>query len=150
MLTRDLAVCLMTLGLAIMVTTAPAGAKSGPWLSNAEIVKKLSGRLLEGAYATGRRFSERYREDGRVDYSEDGLTIEGHWSATADTLCTIYDGDSTGGCFRVAPSGRNCLDFYFVSRTEETAPGPDGTDPSWTARGTVEGEADACHEISNV
>ena len=133
---------------AVFASALPAAA--GEWLSNAEIETALKGQTLEGVYATGRRFTERYHADGRVEYTENGVSMEGHWSATADTLCTIYDSDPSGGCFRVAPSGQNCLEFYFVTRDEATAPGPPGKKPDWTARGMVGGEVEACPEISNV
>ncbi len=136
--------------LAAIAVLAPVQARAGDWLSNAEIEKALKGQTLEGMYATGRRFTERYYTDGRLDYSEDGLSMKGRWSATADTLCTIYDNNPSGGCYRVAPSGKNCLEFYFVSRDEAAAPGPPDKKPDWTARGMVGGNVEACPEISNV
>lgn len=120
------------------------------WLSDAEIETLLKGRTLDGMYASGRRFTESYLESGGLTYTEDGVTLTGHWSVRSGTLCTIYDTDPTGGCFRVAPMGANCFEFYFVSRSEEAAPGRPGGKPDWTARGAVEGKAEACTEGANV
>ncbi len=83
----------------------PAGATGVQWLSEREIASALTGHTLQGAYASGRRFSESYLDGGRLEYTEGGVTLHGHWSITEGTLCTIYDTDPTGGCFRVAPVG---------------------------------------------
>ena len=45
----------------------------------------------------------------------------GRWSISEGTLCTIYDNDPTGGCFRVLKTGSNCFEFYFVARNEYEA-----------------------------
>ncbi|MEQ1716653.1 MAG: hypothetical protein ABL907_11815 [Hyphomicrobium sp.] len=130
--------------------TIAAAAMSEVWLAESEIEHVLKGHMLEGVYATGRRFTEHYLEGGALEYAESGVTIHGHWSVTAGTLCTIYDMDPTGGCFRVSKSGQNCLEFYFVARSEEAAPGPPGVTPDWTARGTVDGAIEACKDGENV
>jgi hypothetical protein len=69
---------------------------------------------------------------------------------TEGTLCTIYDQQDTGGCYRVTRVAPNCFEFYFVSRTEDSAPGPNGTIPHWTARGAVQGKANACQDQPTV
>ena len=119
-------------------------------LPQADITRSLTGKTIEGHYGNGRSFTERYLDDGRIEYSEGGPTIGGHWSVTAGTLCTIYDTDPTGGCFSVAREGDNCFEFYFAARTEQWAPGPKGSKPSWTARGSIRGEAGTCHDGANV
>lgn len=129
----------------------PALAEPSPvWLSNAEIEAALSGKTIDGRYASGRAFSERYAPDGRVQYMEAGATIGGHWSVTSGTLCTIYDNDPAGGCFRVSRVSENCFEFFFAARTEEAARAPNGGPPLWTARGSVNGEASACHDAESV
>ena len=139
------------LGVAASVALATgAAALSAGWLTASEIEQTLKGHTLEGMYVSGRRFTERYLESGAVEYIETGVITRGHWSVTEGTLCTIYDNDPTGGCFRVAASGKNCLEFYFVARSEEAAPCPPGVKPSWTARGAVDGEAEACKDGANV
>ena len=138
----------LVLTLALSNLAAAAAAKN--WLSATEIESGLGGKTLEGMYVTGRRFTERYLPGGQLEYVESGVVMTGHWSVTAGTLCTIYDTDPSGGCYRVARSGSNCFEFYFVSRSEETAPGPMGVKPDWTARGAVDGQADACKEDAHV
>jgi hypothetical protein len=136
--------------LAVLALTAVAQARGEgvptAWLTGTEISNAIAGKTLEGRYANGRAFTERYGPDGRVEYFDDGRTIGGRWSVTVGTLCTIYDNDPAGGCFRVSRVSENCFEFYFASRTEETAPGPDDARPHWTALGSVRGEASTCQE----
>ncbi len=142
----------MVLGflLAIGLGHPPATALAKEWLSATEIESGLGGKTLEGMYATGQRFTERYLSGGQLEYVESGVLVTGHWSVTAGTLCTIYDTDPAGGCYRVARSGSNCYEFYFVSRSEAAAPGPPDVKPDWTARGAVDGQLDACKEGAHV
>ena len=143
-------VCLSALIL-FLAASGPAAAEAPErWLPQADITRSLTGKTIEGHYGNGRSFTEGYLDDGRIEYSEGGPTIGGHWSVTAGTLCTIYDTDPTGGCFRVAREGDNCFEFYFAARTEQLAPGPKGSKPSWTARGSIRGEAGTCHDGANV
>ncbi len=134
--------------LAAGFATAEAGSPT--WLHDSDIQSALAGKTIEGRYATGKAFTERYLPNGRIEYIEGGATIGGHWSVTAGTLCTIYDTDPAGGCFRVTRASANCFEFYFASRTEEAAPGTLGSTPAWTARGSVSGEASACQDGANV
>lgn len=137
---------------AVLLTIfVPMGAVGNPaplWLKDAEISATLTGKTIDGRYASGRAFSERYNTDGRVQYMEDGETIGGRWSVTAGTLCTIYDNDPAGGCFRVSRVSENCFEFFFAARTEQAAPG--GSTPQWTARGSVNGEPSACQDAESV
>lgn len=135
---------------ACVALLAPAAAAQMPWLSGPQIEKALAGRTIDGMYASGRRFSERYLEGGSLEYVEDGVLLKGRWSVTAGTLCTIYDTDPTGGCFRVMSSASNCYEFYFVARDEEQVRGAKQSAPSWTARGAVEGSPEACPGDANV
>lgn len=137
--------------LSIPATLALAGEVDGPlWLKDDAIKAALSGQTLEGRYANGRTFTESYQTNGRVAYVERGATIGGRWSVTEGTLCTIYDTDPTGGCFRVAKVGKNCFEFYFAARSEQQAPGPDDAKPQWTARGAISGLDVACQDIGDV
>ena len=136
--------------LALSAPAALAADAAALWLPSEGIARALTGKTIEGRYANGRAFTERYLADGHLEYLEDGETIGGHWSVTAGTLCTIYDTDPTGGCFRVTKAGANCFEFYFAARTEAAAPGPEGSVPAWTARGSVSGEPEACHDGANV
>jgi hypothetical protein len=139
-----------TFVLILASTAASAAGDAGVWLPDADITRALAGKTIEGRYANGRAFTERYLTDGRVEYIENGRAIGGHWAVTAGTLCTIYDTDPAGGCFRVSRSSANCFEFYFAARTEETAPGPEGSSPQWTARGSVSGDSAACQDGANV
>lgn len=141
---------LMPAALAIAVATcAHALFARELWLNDAEIVAEFHDATLDGTYADGRTFSEKYRPDGGIEYVEYGAAIGGYWSVTAGTLCTIYETSPSGGCFRVARVAANCFEFYFASRTEQTAPGPDGARPRWTARGSLRGKDEACPEAAD-
>jgi hypothetical protein len=141
---------LATFVLMLAATGAGAADEATSWLLGKDIAQALDGKTLEGRYANGRAFIERYLSGGRIEYFDNGTTLGGRWSIQAGTLCTIYDTDSAGGCFRVSRAGANCFEFYFVARTEEAAPGPEGSKPSWTARGSVSGEPNACQDGANV
>lgn len=120
------------------------------WLSGGEIMQQFNDATIDGRYASGKAFTERYAADGRLTYKEPGVTLSGHWSVTAGTLCTIYDFEASGGCYRVARVDENCYEFYFVSRTEAAAPGPEDGKPAWTARGALQGKASACRDEPSV
>lgn len=141
---------LATFMLMLAATGAGAANEATTWLPGTDIAQALGGKTLEGRYANGRAFRERYLDGGRIEYFDSGATLGGRWSIQAGTLCTIYDTDPAGGCFRVSRAGANCFEFYFVARTEEAAPGPQGSKPSWTARGSVSGEPNACQDEVNV
>lgn len=143
---------LSTLVLTLAFAAAPAIANGtdGQWLAGEAIVAALAGKTIEGRYANGRSFIEHYQADGSVEYIEGAQSIGGHWSVTAGTLCTIYDTDPTGGCFRVSRVGANCFEFYFTARSEAAAPGPEGSKPTWTARGSVPGEGARCGDGADV
>ncbi len=142
---------LFWLSAALALSVAgPARGEAMPWLLDRDIESTLAGKTIEGRYADGKAFTESYLPDGRIEYLEGSKKIGGRWSVTAGTLCTIYDVDPTGGCYRVTRVGPNCFEFYFASRTEIAAPGPQGSTPSWTARGSVSGERAACEDNANV
>lgn len=130
--------------LCILVPVTAGSAQSkGTWMTGDDITAAFTGKTIQGRYASGKEFSEDYLGDGRVEYQDAGGHIAGHWSVTAGSLCTIYDGDESGGCFRVAKSAKNCFEFYFISRTEEGA-ADEGLSPDWTAQGHIEGSDDRC------
>lgn len=134
-----------------LAASSVAAVQSQPaWLGDGEIVQAFKDATIDGRYASGKAFTERYAADGRVIYQEPGVSLGGRWSVTEGTLCTIYDGDPSGGCYRVVRVDSNCYEFYFVSRTEAAAPGPPGGKPAWTARGAVQGQPSACHDQPSV
>ena len=135
-----------------MITLALAGhalaQTEAPWLAEAEIRAELAGRTIDGKYPDGDAFTETYEAGGRVHYEEGEHSTAGRWSITEGTLCTIYDNDPTGGCFRVLKTGSNCFEFYFVARNEYQASSP--RKPDWAARGWIKGKAPTCAESDNV
>lgn len=144
-----LAGAVMLAGLVLAGARAGAQRADDAWMSEAEMSAAFAGVTLEGKYGDGRPFHERYRADGRVEYEERRLTSGGNWSVKAGSFCTIYDGDASGGCFRVKKVGGNCYEFYFVARTETEAQ-RDPRRPAWTARGSVVGKPGICQEESTV
>lgn len=135
--------------IAIVALSSPTQAADG-WLASGEIASLFSGATLRGNYANGREFSEYYHSNGRVEYSEPGLTTAGRWSATTGALCTIYDADPSGGCFLVMRASENCYEFYFSSRTEARAPEDRVEPPAWTARGSLAGRSAGCADAASV
>ncbi len=123
----------------------PRSFAMSAWLNDAEL-QVFNGATIDGRYVNGKPFTEHYGSDGRLSYVERDMTLGGHWSITQATLCTIYDYDETGGCYRVSRVDTNCYEFYFVSRTEEAAPGPSDGKPRWTARGAIQGKPSACKD----
>lgn len=148
-LLRTLAV--LAAGSAVLCAPGLASRSSAisAWLSDAEL-QRFSNATIDGRYANHKPFTEHYGSDGRLNYVERGMTLHGHWSITQGTLCTIYDYDETGGCYRVMRVDTNCYEFYFVSRTEATVPRSDDGKPRWTARGAIQGQASACRDEPSV
>ena len=117
------------------------------WMADREMADLFSGATLEGVYASGRTFTEIYKDNGRIRLMEGGMELEGNWSVRSGTFCTIYDNTPSGGCFRVARVAQNCFEFYFVARTEEDAQSKRFGKPDWTARGSIRDmEGDVCRE----
>ncbi len=149
----DLSRKLMALAIGLPTLCVPGLASRSSamtaWLNDAEL-QRFSNVTIDGRYADGKPFTEHYGSDGRLNYVEHGMTLGGHWSITQGTFCTIYDVDATGGCYRVMRVDTNCYEFYFVSRTEEQAPGPNDGKPRWTARGAIQGQTSACRDEPSV
>lgn len=127
----------------------PPAVEASTWMREAEIRAAFDGATLEGKYGSGRPFSETYGKDGRIQYRERGTVIGGRWSVEADTFCTIYDTDPTGGCYRVIAVTGNCYEFYFIARSEEQAR-QHQQQPAWTARGSVVGRPGSCADQHSV
>lgn len=116
------------------------------WMGEGELSSTFSGSTINGHYADGRTFTERYFDDRALAYSEGPREATGHWSVISGTFCTIYSGDPSGGCFRVAQIGNNCFEFYFVARTEEQVRRNDDGKPGWTARAWISDRPATCKE----
>ncbi len=127
-------------------TTSEGARQEEGWLGDEAIEKAFSGKSIAGHYGDGRTFAETYEAGGRVDYSESGRGAGGTWSVIAGALCTIYDNDPTGGCYRVRQTGSNCFEFYFIARsTNDAAAGRSGN-PAWTARGWLQSAPSTCKD----
>ncbi len=119
------------------------------WMGDEDLRAAFAGREIAGHYDDGARFRETFRPDGSVHYEDELRTSGGHWSITAGTLCTIYDDNPSGGCFRVRRVGSNCFEFHFVARTEDDAGRAPGK-PDWTARGWLADEFSNCPDPESV
>lgn len=129
--------------MAVATCSVAASVSAGEtWMTETEIRDALAGKVIDGHYRNGRTFTETYLAGGRISYTDQVRSSGGRWSLVNGSFCTIYDGDSSGGCFRVHRAGSNCFEFYFVARTEEQALKPG--DPSWTARGWLKDVKSTC------
>ncbi|MBU2580630.1 MAG: hypothetical protein KJ622_02780 [Alphaproteobacteria bacterium] len=116
------------------------------WMGEDELRDAFAGTTIDGHYSDGRYFTERYRVDMGLEYNEGPREASGHWSVVSGTFCTIYENDPTGGCFRVARVGKNCFEFYFVTRSEVQAEEREFGKPGWTARGWIKGRKATCQD----
>ena len=134
--------------IAMMSSVALGGAAwASSWMTDADLNQTFRGITIDGTYANGLTFRERYGEDGSVDYREsDGRTLTGHWSVVAGAFCTIYTLSGTGGCFRVRRLSANCFTFYFQARSEAEVARPEPGKPAWTARGWRIDQPATCNE----
>lgn len=134
-----LSIGVATSGLAVLLTV------SG-WMTDEQITAAFSGRTIEGVYASGLTFVERYEPDGRLDYREPVRHMMGRWSVVSGNFCTLYDAGAGGGCFRVVQTSANCYEFYIAAFTEEEA-AEDPQPLGWTARGWRQGERSTCEGV---
>lgn len=134
---------------AAVCAALPALATAEKWMSDQELRDAFSGATVDGHYGNGQQFRESFDTGGRLSYTDAHRSSEGNWSVETGTLCTIYDTDPSGGCFRVKKVGGNCYEFFFVARTENKAR-TDPLRPSWTARGSIAGEPGKCAEERSV
>jgi len=133
----------------VFVASGGAGLKAVAddfWMADEDLQATFAGVTIDGHYADGRHFTERYGSDMALDYSEGPRQTTGHWSVASGTFCTIYEGDPSGGCFRVARVGANCFEFYFVARTEDQVRRRQDGKPGWSARGWVKGRSATCRD----
>lgn len=120
-------------------------------MDDRELRDVLGGTQVAGHYSNGKKFNEDYHADGTLTYIEIGRKNTGRWSIVAGTFCTIYDTDTSGGCYRVSRVGSNCFEFYFIARTREQATTPkDRNKPAWTARAWLRDKESTCEDESFV
>lgn len=156
-MSRQTLLIALALGTGLVAVAAPGfaemqgggadGQATEGFMAEADIRAALGGQAIDGHYRNGRTFSESYAADGRISYRDDYRASGGRWSLVNGAFCTIYDGDPSGGCFRVRRSGANCFEFYFVARTEEEAKAP--RKPDWTARGWRSDAKSTCVDGAN-
>ena len=132
----------MATGLAphVRPVQAPAlGAQSPDTLK-----RLLPGTLLEGEYASGEAWSERFGTDGTSRYSDVSGSFDGRVTFRQPGVCFTYatDSDLTGGCFEVWQRGRRCFDFYADGTVASLADRRFGR--GWTARGWMPGGREDC------
>ncbi len=136
--------------VAIAASALPAHAGDGPWMDEVALRAAFSGKTIQGNYASGKTFTETYQADGAIEYRERSVAYRGHWSLQADTFCTIYHSDPTGGCYRVRAESANCYEFYFVARTEAQVATEGPGRPAWTARAAVSDRDATCSDKPSV
>ena len=136
--------------IAALMALSQSAAAIEPWMDEGAMGSAFGGKTIQGNYASGKAFTETYRSDGTIDYSEHDVQYRGHWSLQAGSFCTIYHSDPTGGCYQVRQVSANCYEFYFVSRTEAEAAEGDLTRPAWTARAAVSDRDPTCSDKPSV
>jgi hypothetical protein len=132
----------------LLAATVPGAVKT-VWMSNAELTATFGGQNIVGEYENGETFQETYAADGAVSYRDALRTSGGRWSVGAGSFCTIYDGDPSGGCYRVRQASENCFEFHFVARTAAEAEKNPRT-PDWTARGWFPDKPRTCIDGESV
>ena len=138
--------------LCCILALAPtkAWALDSKVLQGPQIIALLEGKTLKGVYADGTPVQETYAVGGKIpDYVDSRQTSTGTWSVVNNQLCTFYDADMAGGCFRVEIIGSNCFDYFAVASSVEEALTPTGK-PRYTARAHVDGVPDTCPDDLSV
>ena len=136
--------------IAAMVAVSLPAAAIEPWMDDDALRTAFAGRTIQGNYGSGKAFTETYKSDGSIEYSEQNVEYRGHWSLQSGAFCTIYQSDPTGGCYRVRQVSSNCYEFYFVTRTEAEAAERDLSRPAWTARAAVSDRDATCSDKPSV
>ena len=132
----------------ILGLAGPAARAEQGWMTEAAMRAAFVGKTLDGYYADGEDWTERYDADGRLDYSDRRRRSPGSWYFRDEVFCTFYDPgrNVTGGCFTAIQAGTNCYEFYLAEFSEreadkEVPPGPVGR---WVARASRRGEPSTC------
>jgi hypothetical protein len=139
---RPVVICL---GLLLMAcATVAAGAVV--WMNDDEISKAFAGVTINGVYVDGMTFTETYTSGGGITYSDPRKAMTGRWSVVNRSFCTLYEGATTGGCFKVSRHSGNCYEFYFLTSSEREAAKENPGLPSWTARGWDKSKPATCDD----
>ena len=139
---RTLVLCLYLFS----ATGATAAGRAVVWMDDDAINKAFAGVTINGVYADGMTFTESYASSGGIAYSDPRKAMTGRWSVVNRSFCTLYEGATTGGCFKVTRHSANCYEFYFLTGTEREAAKDNPGLPSWTARGWDKSKPATCDE----
>lgn len=141
---QKILVCsIMVLGSITLGSITSGSRAASLWMSEADLEATFAGKTIAGLYPNGRGFVETYHLGGRVLYRDDLRRVFGRWHVASGTFCTIYDGDNTGGCYSVRRMGKNCFEFYFMSRKDGGArQRPE--QPTWTAQAWLSDTPSTC------
>jgi hypothetical protein len=128
-----------------------AGAAPRAFMTEDGMRAAFIGKTLSGHYVDGLAWTETYREDGRLDYSEALRKGRGSWYfQDSQIFCTFYvpGHNLNGGCWNALQVSSNCYEFYPAGWMEpevgeEAAPGPLR---AWIARAWRQGEPSSCDE----
>ena len=130
--------------LCLPLLTTSVWAGNALALRGPDIIALFEGKTLSGVYADGSPVKETYAVGGKIpDYVDAVRSSTGKWSVVNDQLCTFYDEQMAGGCFRVEKVSRNCFDYLVLSSSEEEALAPTEK-PRYTARAHIEGIPTTC------
>ena len=141
-------VALATL-LALSAAVPSVRAMDAAVMSEKDVRAALFGRTLEGEYADGKGWGERFEPDGRTRYTEEGRTVAGRISfrrgGGAPLVCFSYPDTFGGGCFEVWRRSLNCFDFYGADeRGAFASPRQRRSGTGWTARAWDESRPSTC------
>jgi hypothetical protein len=108
-------------GLALALFTAASAQDrpqdgAMPFLAPDAVREFLVGHPVDGAYPSGRQWSEHMRADASTELREGERVITGVWRFDEEgRLCFDYrmSGSPNGGCFRYVRLGSNCLEHFF-------------------------------------
>jgi hypothetical protein len=141
-------ICFLCFILALAPTQALA--VESRVLQGPQIIALLEGKTLKGVYADGTPVRESYAVGGKIpDYLDSRQSATGTWSVVNNQLCTFYNADMAGGCFRVEMIGTNCFDYFAIASSVEEALKPTAK-PRYTARASIEGLPDTCPDELSV
>jgi hypothetical protein len=121
--------------------TSAVGSEAA-WMTEQTLRAAFIGKTLDGYYADGEDWTETYRQDGRLDYSDRKRRGAGYWYFRDHVFCTFYDPghDINGGCFTAFQVSANCYEFYLAGVSEREADPAGG----WVARASRRDEPSTC------
>ena len=104
--------------LVSLVCATSAYAVTAAVMSAENMRAAFFGATLDGEYADGLAWSERFDREGRSVYAQQGAQAVGRIVFRANVICFRYDRGFSGGCFEVWRRSANCFDFYGVDSVD--------------------------------